>query len=108
MAKKEKLGFKYSCAMPLMEAVRKLSYEKKVEACKEFHWMVNEEYSSECGMFIDRFEEVYHLIDFDDIYGDSCQYIGYCINDLDNAIHEIDYYNPMLFFEISEKLDKLM
>ena len=70
MEKKEKLGFKYSCAMPLMETVRKLSYEKKVELCKEFHRMVNEEYSSERGMFIDRFEEVYHLIDFDDIYGD--------------------------------------
>jgi len=35
-------------------------------------------------------------------------YISFCINDLDNAITEIDYSDPMTFFTIAGELQKII
>jgi len=39
---------------------------------------------------------------------DSIEWIGYTVNDLDNAISEIDYNSPMLFFDIARKVGKVI
>ena len=37
---------------------------------------------------------------------ETIEYIHYAINDLDNAISEIDLNDPMLFFHIAGELEK--
>ena len=38
----------------------------------------------------------------------SVEWIGYAINDMDNAISEIDYNNPMNFFDIEKSMGKVI
>ena len=37
---------------------------------------------------------------------DSFEWIGYAVNDMDNAISEIDYSDPMTFFDIEKSMGK--
>ena len=52
---------------------------------------------------ISRFEETYEDIIFSHL-DDSLDQIHYAINDLDNAIYEIDMYAPMAFFDVERQL----
>lgn len=38
----------------------------------------------------------------------TVEWIRYTVNDMDNAISEIDYDDPMLFFEIANTLGKVI
>ena len=38
----------------------------------------------------------------------SIEAIHYTVNDLDNAITNIDYYEPMLFFDLARVLAKVI
>lgn len=38
----------------------------------------------------------------------TIEWIRYTVNDMDNAISEIDYNAPMLFFEIAGVLDNVI
>ena len=58
--------------------------------------------------FLDRFEETYSRIDMKDLE-ESIEWIGYAVNDMDNTISEIDYYNdPMTFFDIEKVMGKVI
>lgn len=48
------------------------------------------------SFFLDRFEETYSRINMKDLE-ESVEWIGYAVNDMDNAITEIDYNAPMTF-----------
>lgn len=40
---------------------------------------------------------------------ESIEWIGYAVNDMDNTISEIDYYNdPMTFFDIEKVMGKVI
>lgn len=39
---------------------------------------------------------------------ESIEWIGYAVNDMDNTISEIDYNDPMTFFDIEKVLRKVI
>lgn len=39
---------------------------------------------------------------------ETVEWIGYAVNDMDNAITEIDYNDPMLFFDIEKLMGKVI
>ena len=57
--------------------------------------------------FLDRFEKTYSRINMKDLE-DSIEWIGYAVNDMDNTISEIDYNDPMTFFDIEKVLRKVI
>lgn len=40
--------------------------------------------------------------------GGSEKWIGYAVNDMDNTISEIDYNDPMAFFDIEKVMGKVI
>ena len=53
------------------------------------------------SFFLDRFEETYSRINMKDLE-ESIEWIGYSVNNMDNTISEIDYNDPMTFFDIEK------
>ena len=39
---------------------------------------------------------------------ETIEWIGYAVNDMDNAITEIDYNAPMTFFDIEKLMGKMI
>ena len=39
---------------------------------------------------------------------ETVEWIGYAVNDMDNAITEIDYINPVAFFDIEKLMGKVI
>lgn len=48
---------------------------------------------------------IYSRIDMKDLE-ESIEWIGYAVNDMDNTISEIDYNDPMTFFDIEKSMSK--
>ena len=59
------------------------------------------------SFFLDSFEETYSRINMKDLE-ESIEWIGYVVNDMDNIISEIDYNDPMTFFDIEKSMDKVI
>lgn len=59
------------------------------------------------SFFLDRFEETYSRIKMKDLE-ESIEWIGYAVNAMDNAITEIDYNDPMTFFDIEKVMGKII
>lgn len=102
MAKKE-----FLTSGQLMEAVRKLNYKGQYKVCEAFYNMMMEEGvgddSEMCLRFHDTFEEI------DPRYlEDSLMELHFAVNDMDNAIYEIDIYEPGLFMRIARKLGEVI
>ena len=102
MAKKE-----FLTSGQLMEAVRKLDYKGQYKVCEAFYNMMMEEGvgddSEMCLRFHDTFEEI------DPRYlEDSLMELQFAVNDMDNAIYEIDIYEPGLFMRIARKLGEVI
>ena len=95
--------FSYSCSIPMIEDIRALRYDAQAEVCKAFHKMIKKGFPGDDSYMITRFEETYDDIIFSHL-DDSLDQIHYAINDLDNAIYEIDMYDPMTFFDVEHKL----
>lgn len=95
--------FFYSCSIPMIEDIRALRYDAQAEVCKAFHKMIKKGFPGDDSYMITRFEETYGDIIFNHL-DDSLDQIHYAINDLDNAIYEIDMYDPMTFFDVEHKL----
>lgn len=93
----------YSCSIPMMEDIRALRYDAQTEVCKAFHKMIKKGFPGVHSDKISRFEETYEDIIFSHL-DDSLDQIHYAINDLDNAIYEIDMYAPMAFFDVERQL----
>lgn len=103
--KKSAPKLSYSCSMPMIEDIRNLGYESQAKVCKSFHQLVKKQ--SLEGFFITRFEETYSRINMKNLE-ESIEAIHYTVNDLDNAISEIDFYDPMLFFEVAKTMAKVI
>ena len=96
----------YSCAMPMFEDIRKLNYKGQAKVCKTFHQYLKKNPNAD-SFFINRFEETYSRINMKDLE-ETIEWIGYAVNDLDNAISEIDYNAPMTFFDIEKLMGKVI
>ena len=64
-------------------------------------------YSKVVSFFLDRFEETYSRIDMKDLE-ESIEWIGSAVNDMDKTISEIDYNDPMTFFDIEKVMGKVI
>jgi phage-related protein len=95
--------FSYACSMPMLDDIRALRYDAQAEVCKAFHKMIQKGFPTDDSFLIKRFEETYKEIYFRHL-DDSLDEIHYAINDLDNAIYEIDMIDPMTFFDVERKL----
>ena len=91
----------------MMEDIRALNYKAQAEICKAFHKMIKKGFPGDDSDMISRFEETYDDIIYSHL-DDSIDQIHYAINDLDNAIYEIDMYDPMTFFDIERKLTPII
>lgn len=96
----------YSCAMPMFEDIRQLNYKGKAQVCKTFHQYLKKNPTIR-SFFINRFEETYSRINMKDLE-ETVEWIGYAVNDMDNAITEIDYNDPMTFFGIEKLMGKVI
>ena len=106
MEKKVSSVKSYSCAMPMFEDIRQLNYKGQAKVCKTFHQYLKKNPNSD-SFFINRFEETYSRINMKDLE-ETIEWIGYAVNDLDNAISEIDYNDPMTFFNIEKLMGKVI
>ncbi len=59
------------------------------------------------SLFIHHFEETFSHINMRNLDA-TIEWIRYTVNDMDNAFSEIDYNDPMLFFEIAGVLGKVI
>ena len=106
MGKKVSSAKSYSCAMPMFGDIRKLNYKGQAQVCKTFHQYLKKN-PNVVSFFLDRFEETYSHINMRNLDA-TIEWIRYTVNDMDNAISEIDYNDPMLFFEIAGVLSKVI
>lgn len=96
----------YSCAMPMFEDSRQLNYKGQALVCKTFHQFLKKNPNAD-SFFINRFEETYSRINMKDLEK-TAEWIGYAVNDMDNAITEIDYSDSMAFFDIEMVMGKVI
>ncbi len=106
MGKKVSSVKSYSCAMPKFEDIRRLNDKGQAQVCKTFHQYLKKNSNAD-SFFINRFEETYSRINMKDLE-ETIEWIGYVVNDLDNAITEIDYNDPMAFFDIEKVMGKVI
>ena len=106
MEKKVSSVKSYSCAMLMFEDIRKLNYKGQAQVCKTFHQYLKKN-PNVVSFFLDRFEETFSRINMKDLE-DSIEWIGYAVNDMDNVISEIDYNDPMTFFDIEKSMGKVI
>lgn len=92
--------------MPMFENIRQLNYKGQAQVCKTFHQYLKKT-PNVASFFTVRFEETYSRINMKDLE-ESVEWIGYTINDMDNAILEIDYNDPMTFFDIEKSMSKVI
>ena len=106
MRKKAAPALSYSCAMPMLDDIHILDYKGQAKVCKAFHqYLVKNPLAA--SFFTRRFEETYSHINMRNLDA-TIEWIRYTVNDMDNAISEIDYNDPMLFFEIAGVLGKVI
>ena len=91
----------------LMEAVRKLDYKVQYKVCEAFFQMMVEEGfgadSEMCLRFHDTFEDINpRFLD------SSLKQLHFAVNDMENAIYEIDIYEPGLFIRITRRLGEVI
>ena len=100
-------GPKFFCSNKLMETVRALDYKQQYKVCEAFfNLMVEEGFgddSERCLIFHDSFHEIdprslEHYL----------KEMHFLVNDFDNAIYEIDKYDPALFFHVVGVLEPLL
>lgn len=106
MGKKVSSIKSYSCAMPMFEDIRKLNYKGQAQVCKTFNQYLKKNPNAD-SFFINRFEETYSRINMKDLE-ETIEWIVYVVNELDNAITEIDYNDPMAFFDIEKVMGKVV
>jgi len=92
--------------MPMFEDIRKLNYKGQAQVCKTFHQYLKKN-PNVVSFFLDRFEETYSHINMRNLDA-TIEWIRYTVNDMDNAILEIDYNDPTTFFDIEKSMGKVI
>ena len=104
MGKKVSSVKSYSYSMTMFEDIRKLNYKGQAQVCKTFLQYLKKN-PNVVSFFLDRFEETYSRINMKNLE-ESIEWIGYAVNDMDNVISEIDYNDPMIFFDLEKSMGK--
>lgn len=99
----DKPGFTFSCSVTLMEAVRKLDYKQQYKVCSEFYETIINYPQWDNNRFCLFFDEVYERISPKGL-DEQILRIHQCVNEMDNAISEIDDFDPMTFIDIEKRL----
>ncbi len=91
----------------LMEAVRKLDFKEQYKVCEAFYLILKEEESCDdsvmCGRLQESFEEKEPSLP-----ESSFVPLHWAVNDMDNAIYEIDIYEPGLFIRIARRVGEVV
>jgi hypothetical protein len=87
----------------LMEAVRKLDYMGQYKVCEAFFQMMVEEGFGDDSEMCLRFHDIFENI-APDYVEDYMMELHWAVNDMDNALYEIDVYEPGLFVRIADRL----
>ena len=90
-----------------MEAVRQLDYKGQYKVCSAFFKMMVEEGFGDDSEMCLRFHDELENIDPRNLE-DYMMELHWAVNDMDNAIYEIDVYEPWLFYRIADRLGKVM
>lgn len=90
----------------LMEAVRQLEYDERYKVCEAFYQIQQEE-SCDDSVMCERFPESFEMID-PSLPESSFVPLHWAVNDMDNAIYEIDVYDLGLFVRIVERLGEVI
>lgn len=87
----------------LMEAVRELDYKKQFKVCEAFYQLLKEKSSCDDSVMCGRFRESFEMIE-PSLLESFFIPLHWAVNDMDNAIYEIDVYDPGLFMRIERRL----
>lgn len=98
---------KYLTSTPLIADIRSLDYTSQASVVKAFVEMLDEIDDASENYLVDRYLEDCECIDFDNIE-ESLHHLHLAVNDMDNVIADYDYYDPMTFYDIADRLDKVM
>ena len=101
--KAEEREQKYLCSSELMNVVRALDYKAQYKACEAFYQILQEENSCDDSVMCGRFLESFEMIE-PSLPESSFVPLHWAVNDMDNAMYEIDIYEPGLFIRIARKL----
>lgn len=100
-------GTKFLTSSRLMEAVRALDYKQQYKVCEAFFNMMIEEGfgddSERCIIFKDSFQEINPIF-----WDNYLKEMHYLVNEFDNAIYEIDIYDPSTYFHVVRALEPLI
>ena len=103
----EEMMHMYSCSIDLMEAARKLDYKGQYKVCYAFYDEIIKYPQWDENEFCLLFDELYERIN-PDMLDDEITKIRQCVNEMDNALSEIDRYEPGTFRRIAEQLVKVI
>ena len=105
--KEEEMGHICSCSNGLMEAVRALVYKGQYKVCYAFYDEIIKYPQWDENRFCLLFDEIYESIN-PDMLDEEIMKIHQCVNEMDNALSEIDRYDPGTFHRIAEELAKVI
>ena len=103
----EEMMHMYSCSIDLMEAARKLDYKGQYKVCYAFYDEIIKYPQWDENEFCLLFDELYERIN-PEMLDDEITKIHQCVNEMDNALSEIDRYDPGTFRRIAEQLAKVI
>lgn len=94
-------------ASDLVTSVRNLHYNSQVKVFRAFYkFIIKGDIWGD--MFLERFEESYGNISFDGGEVDPDTFEWYTLNDFDNALFDLDYNDPMSFFDVAQRLEAVI
>ena len=98
---------KYSCSIDLMNAIRELDYKGQYKVCYAFYDEIIKHPRWDENRFCLLFDEIYESID-PEMLDEEITKIHQCVNEMDNALSEIDRYDLGTFHRIAEELVKVV
>jgi len=97
---------KYSTSSELMKDVRNLDYQQQYKVCEKFYGILKSLHEDNRVMY-QRFYESFELIDPEGLEEYFVE-LHWSVNDMDNALYEIDVYDPGTFMGIVRKVQQVM
>ena len=97
----------YLTSGQLVETVRKLDFKGQYKVCYSFYDEIIKYPQCEENEFCLFFDELYERIN-PDMLDEEITKIHQCVNEMDNALSEIDRYDPGTFLRIAEQLAKVI
>lgn len=98
---------KYLYSAPLIADIRSLDCTSQAIVVKVFVEMLEEINGATENYLVDRLLDDCECIDFDNIE-ESMHPLHLAVNDMDNVITDYDYYDPKTFYQLADRLDKVI